>query len=195
MHSIDVDSDGYVQYKEFVRKLARHGVRSRTSEEQIIYLIIEALKRSRVKSMSDAFEVIDKEGRGSISREDFRDIFKSLNVKIAEADIDKFIDHFWKDKVGGIDYQQFLRIFNRYEIKLEEESNTKKGPVVRVPEAIIRLKHKIYKEIHTALTQHKKTLRSLFSRVDIDQSNEIEVDEFNAMFQKMNVKLTNQEVE
>jgi Ca2+-binding EF-hand superfamily protein len=67
-----------------VRKLARHGVRSRTTEEQIIYLIIEALKRSRIKSMSDAFEVIDKEGRGTISRDDFRDIFKSLNVKIAE---------------------------------------------------------------------------------------------------------------
>lgn len=104
MHSVDVDSDGYVQYKEFVRKLSRHGIRSRTTEEQIIYLIIEALKRSRIKSMSDAFEVIDKEGRGTISRDDFRDIFKSLNVKISETDIEKFIDHFWKDKVGGIDY-------------------------------------------------------------------------------------------
>lgn len=168
MHSIDVDSDGYIAYKEFVRKLARHGVRSRTTEEQIIYLIIEALKRSRVKSMSDAFEVIDKEGRGTISRDDFRDIFKNLNVKIAEADIEKFIDHFWKDKVGGIDYQEFLRIFNRYQIRLEEETSGKKGVVVRVPEAIIRLKHRIYKEIHNALSQTKKTLRSLFSRVDID---------------------------
>lgn len=87
---------------------------SRTTEEQIIYLIIEALKRSRVKSMSEAFELIDKEGTGSISRDDFKDIFKNLNLKVSEADIDKFIDHFWKDKVGGIDYQEFLRIFNRY---------------------------------------------------------------------------------
>lgn len=64
--------------------------------------------------MSEAFELIDKEGTGSISRDDFKDIFKNLNLKVSEADIDKFIDHFWKDKVGGIDYQEFLRIFNRY---------------------------------------------------------------------------------
>jgi Ca2+-binding EF-hand superfamily protein len=114
MLSIDVDSDGYIRYKEFVRKLSRHGVRSRTSEEQIIYLIVEALKRSRVKSLSDAFELIDKEGRGTISRDDFKDIFKSLNLKLDTNDIDKFIDHFWKDKTAGIDYQEFLRIFNRY---------------------------------------------------------------------------------
>lgn len=67
-------------------------------------MIIEALKRSRVKSMSEAFELIDKEGIGNISRDDFKDIFKNLNLKVSEADIDKFIDHFWKDKAGGIDY-------------------------------------------------------------------------------------------
>lgn len=31
--SVDVDNDGAIRYKEFVRKLSRHGVRSRTSEE------------------------------------------------------------------------------------------------------------------------------------------------------------------
>jgi len=33
LSSIDTDSDGYIKYKEFVRKLSRHGVKSRTSEE------------------------------------------------------------------------------------------------------------------------------------------------------------------
>ena len=33
MSSIDTDSDGYIKYTEFVRKLNRHGVKSRTSEE------------------------------------------------------------------------------------------------------------------------------------------------------------------
>lgn len=66
---------------------------------------------------------------------------------------------------------------------------------MRVPEAIIRLKHRIYKEIHNALEKTKKSLRSLFSRVDIDQSNEIECDEFSAMFLKMGIKLTTQEAE
>lgn len=82
MSSIDVDSDGYVQYKEFVRKLSRYGVRSRTTDEQIIYLILEGLRKSRVKNFSEAFDLIDKKGEGTITRDDFKDIFKSLNLKI-----------------------------------------------------------------------------------------------------------------
>ena len=33
MNSIDYDKDGYVRYKEFLRKLSRHGIKSRTPEE------------------------------------------------------------------------------------------------------------------------------------------------------------------
>lgn len=80
--SLDTDKNGAVEYKEFCRKLERYGVRNRTKEEIVIYQIIEAVNRSNVKSMSDLFELIDKSGRGIISREDFRDIFQSLNLKL-----------------------------------------------------------------------------------------------------------------
>ncbi len=92
MSSLDTSGDGYVSYQEFVHKLSRHGIRSRTTEEQIIYLISEALKRSKVKSLLDAFTLIDKEQRGYISKDDFRDIFKNLGLKIDSNDLDKFID-------------------------------------------------------------------------------------------------------
>ena len=65
--------------------------------------------------MQDMFELIDKEGRNYISRDDFLDIFKSLSLpNISAADLNKFVDQFWKDKAAGIDYREFLRIFNRY---------------------------------------------------------------------------------
>lgn len=115
MGSIDVDNDGSIQYREFVRKLSRHGVQSRTSEEQIIYLIVESLRRTGIKSLADAFELFDKEQRGSLSREDFKDVFKNMKqLRVDDNDVEKFIDHFWKDKKAGIDYQEFLRIFSRY---------------------------------------------------------------------------------
>jgi Ca2+-binding EF-hand superfamily protein len=79
MLSLDVDSDGSIQYKEFLRKLSRHGVRNRTSEEQIVLLIIEALKKANM-NMSEAFEITDKEKKGTITRDDFKDIFKSLKL-------------------------------------------------------------------------------------------------------------------
>lgn len=58
---------------------------------------MESLKRSGIKSLARAFSMFDKESKGSLSREDFKDIFKNMSLKIDENDIDKFIDHFWKD--------------------------------------------------------------------------------------------------
>jgi Ca2+-binding EF-hand superfamily protein len=117
--SIDQDSDGFVRYKEFERKLSRHGVKSRTPEEQILFLLIESLKRSGIKRLSDAFELFDKERRGSLSREDFKDVFKNMKLRLDDAEVDKFIEHFWRDQKAGIDYEAFLRIFQRYQLRLD----------------------------------------------------------------------------
>jgi len=46
MRQIDTDGDDCIRYKEFLAKLQRHGVRSQTPEEQIIYLLMEGLKKS-----------------------------------------------------------------------------------------------------------------------------------------------------
>ena len=93
MNSLDTSGDGSISYQEFIHKLSRHGIRSRSTEEQIIYLIIEALKRSKIKSLSEAFSLIDKEQRGFISKEDFKDIFSNLGIKTLDKnDLDKFMD-------------------------------------------------------------------------------------------------------
>lgn len=97
MSSIDYDADGFVRYKEFVRKLSRHGVKSRTPEEQILYLLIESLRRSGVKSLSEAFEMFDKERKYFLSREDFKDLFSSMKLRIDDNDVERFLDHFWRD--------------------------------------------------------------------------------------------------
>ena len=45
-------------------------------------------------------------------------------------------------------------------------------------------------EMHTAFTKTGKSLKNLFDRVDIDNSNQIDMEEFKGMFQKMNLKLS-----
>ena len=92
MSSLDTGGDGGISYKEFVQKLSRHGIRSRSTEEQIIFLIVEGLKRSRIKNFAEAFALIDKEGRGFVSKDDFRDIFKNLSLKIDQDDLERFIE-------------------------------------------------------------------------------------------------------
>jgi Ca2+-binding EF-hand superfamily protein len=53
------------------------------------------------------------------------------------------------------------------------------------------LKKQIYMEMNKSLVTAKKSLKGLFSRVDIDQSDKIDVKEFEAMFKKMGLNLTN----
>lgn len=81
-NSFDADRSGTINYREFSRKLERYGVRNRSREETIIYQMIDAVQRSKVKSLNGLFELIDKSGRGFISRDDFSDIFQSLNLRI-----------------------------------------------------------------------------------------------------------------
>ncbi len=49
-------------------------------------------------------------------------------------------------------------------------------------------------EMNKVFIQTGKTLKNLFDKVDIDNSNELEFVEFKAMFDKMNLKLTEKEV-
>ena len=196
LSACDYDSDGFIRYKEFVRKLSRHGVKSRTAEEQILYLLIESLRRSGIKSLADAFELFDKERRGSLSRDDFKDVFKNMKLRIEEGEVDKFIDHFWRDQKAGIDYEAFLRIFQRYQLKLEEdESRSKKGANYRVPDDIIRLKKRVFTEVNSALVKAGKRIDMLFKKVDIDGNNVIDLLELKGMFEGMKIKLTEAEVQ
>lgn len=194
--AIDSDSDGFVRYKEFVRKLSRHGVKSRTPEEQILYLLIESLRRSGIKRLSDAFELFDKERRGSLSKEDFRDVFRNMKLRIDDGEVDRFIEHFWKDSKAGIDYQAFMRIFQRYQLRLEEDDQrARQGAVFRVPDDVLRIKKRVFEQVHQALARAGKRLESLFSRADLDQNNSIDVKELMALFKNMKVQISEGEVQ
>jgi hypothetical protein len=59
-----------------------------------------------------------------------------------------------------------LRIFNRYQVRLDEDEKRKKGIVVRIPDDIIRMKKKIFEAMDKAFKASKKSLRTLFSKVD-----------------------------
>jgi hypothetical protein len=60
-NSLDADHSGSIDYREFVSKLERYGVKNRDPYEDIIYQMIEAAHKARIKSMADFFKVIDAE--------------------------------------------------------------------------------------------------------------------------------------
>ena len=108
--------------------------------------MIEAVNRSPVQSLANLFELIDKRNLGTIDRQDFSDIFRSLDLKIDQGELNRFMDNFWKDKDAGIDYQGFLRIFSKYQIKMDREQKVKAAPKV-ISDDTLRLKKKIYMTI------------------------------------------------
>ena len=80
--SLDINKSGSIDILEFSRKLEHYGVRNRSREEMIITQMIEAVNRSPVQSLANLFELIDKRNLGTIDRQDFSDIFRSLDLKI-----------------------------------------------------------------------------------------------------------------
>ena len=81
------------------------------------------MHRSQVKTPARLFEIIDKSHRGYIDRRDFADIFENMGLNINKQELERFMDNFWKDKEAGIDYNGFLRIFAKYQLKAERETN------------------------------------------------------------------------
>ena len=152
MRQVDVDGDGSIRYKEFLRKLQRHGVRNQTSEEQIIYLLMAALRRSRkINSLVGFFELMDKKASGYVDREDFLGLFRALQLNIPQEKVEQFMEHFWKDKAAAIDYKEFIRIFQKYQVQLDEEGSSSKKSN-RADPALIRHKKQIFDRVHKALS-------------------------------------------
>jgi len=116
--ALDADRSGDIDYKEFVRKLQRYGLRNIGREENILYTFAKTMKKANMK-ISEMFQMFDKQNRGYITRQDFIDIFNDfddLKGKLNEQELTDFIEHFWRDKTQGIDYKGFLSIFKKYEI-------------------------------------------------------------------------------
>lgn len=143
--------------------------------------MIDAVSRSKVKSLANLFELIDKSGRGFIYRQDFKDIFSSLNLNIDEGELDRFMDNFWKTEEAGIDYNGFLRIFQKYQIRMDRERNVQAAPKV-VSDNTIRLKKKLYTQMDEAFSKTGKKITDLFRIVDSDNSNSIGPEELQSMF-------------
>lgn len=67
LDSIDLNKDGGIDYKEFCRKLQRCGLRLMSREDRLMVEIISSLKALQM-STADLFQIVNKDGSGTISR-------------------------------------------------------------------------------------------------------------------------------
>lgn len=60
------------------------------------------------KELREAFRVFDRDGTGTISRDELRAVMKSLGEDLTEAEIDEMLNLADKDGNGSIDCEFFL---------------------------------------------------------------------------------------
>lgn len=63
----------------------------------------------------------------------------------------------------------------------------------RIADDILKLKKEIFTKINDALKSSGRELKSLFAKVDVDNSGEIDFDEMREMFENMKIKLSIQQ--
>ena len=109
--------------------------------------VVAVFKRSscrRALSSTFTFRCFSERPLNAIS-DVFHEAFLRQNTPNDPGEIDKFIELFWRDKDGGINYREFTRIFNRYKVQFEEEDRNERRSAEYVEtEEITRLKKSIF---------------------------------------------------
>jgi Ca2+-binding EF-hand superfamily protein len=181
-----------VQYREFSRKLERHGLKRLSAEEMLVIQIVKTLRDMRMDK-SELFRVINKDGEGLMTRQDMKDALMALKGVIKESDIERFVDYFYKAEKGGIDLRTFIRIFEKYEQQLDLEEGvvraSRRRQRGRVSEEVLQLKKDCFDEIKFALQKNGVTLRQLFAKMDLDRSEQLDFTEFSRVIRQMGVKV------
>ncbi|KAH7126119.1 complex of Cambr and Cam [Dactylonectria macrodidyma] len=93
VNGIDVDKNGSIDFNEFLTIMAAKKENNDLQEDLL-----------------DAFKTFDKDGSGTISRDEIRQVMLSLGENLTDDDINEMLQVADKDGNGTIDYNEFVQI-------------------------------------------------------------------------------------
>jgi len=95
INEVDIDHSGSIDFEEFLKMMSTTVKAHHFADET-----------------RAAFNVFDKDGSGTISAEELRQVMKSLGENLTDAEIDEMIAEADKDRNGTIDYEEFVQLLS-----------------------------------------------------------------------------------
>jgi calmodulin len=90
---VDVNNDGVISFEEFLGLMSQT-VKDMDTEQELL----------------KAFEVFDKDGSGTISSDELRNVLKSLGENLTDDEVEEMIKLADRNGDGSIDYHEFANI-------------------------------------------------------------------------------------
>eukprot|EP00753_Platysulcus_tardus_P001808 PLAT11559.1.p1 GENE.PLAT11559.1~~PLAT11559.1.p1 ORF type:complete len:2610 (+),score=1075.75 PLAT11559.1:1106-7831(+) len=100
--SLDTDGDGSIDFDEFCNFIALSDLELSSIAARVVGLITS--KRDH----RAAFEAMDRNGDGRMSRSELRRVLRSIDVTLSESELERLFDSFDADDDGRINYQDLL---------------------------------------------------------------------------------------
>jgi Ca2+-binding EF-hand superfamily protein len=184
---LDMDIDGKIDIFYFLRKLERSGVEEEKEEEVIMKHFIDCLNNSNL-SLRQIFEMIDTDGSGTISKEEFK-FTLSHQIKIDSNVLDKIIFMLCAEVEGDeINYNQFCEIFDSKTKHMNLKN--KKNNQIRKTLKIDWMTNVLASIIEAAKKIYSSSYLDVFKALDYGKQGKINKEDFVKFLKSINNNFT-----
>ena len=183
MRSVDLDMDGGIKYREFIKKLQLYGAQCVSEEQQIMNTIYENIKKLGY-SLEEVFQIFDRDSDGQISRQDLMDSFNNFGLGLSVVQIEKILKLIDSNKDGAIEFSEFNRVFER-ELNIKKEK----------PGINLNWKDELFNKINNARKTYGLDLSEAFASFDKNHDGRISKNEFVQVFREMGVGLNKDQLD
>lgn len=110
IHTLDANNDGDINHIEFTAIMERFGIRGLNTIQKCIIQVADMIEKSKV-TLRQAFQIMDKDRSGLLDRNELRNSFNKMNIRMSDSDLTAFIDHVAGPGRSQIDADDFSKTF------------------------------------------------------------------------------------